>query len=178
MNKYKFSVWDIVNPNSEMTEFTKLQYLDHIINLSICNLNAHSHKFWSSLAKQDVAFKEISPNGIQSTKFDIKSEIAKYKKQREKIDYISRMKNYNMHDIKTDLPDNYSRNTISEIFETQLEKINKCNIIPYSPFDLNKMCFQDPKQLVPIIEIVKNTPELDKNSRNKIIKFKKKKSRK
>ena len=115
MNKYKFPVRDIVNPNRDKTEFTKLQSLEHILNLSICNLNAQSHKVWSSLAKR--AFKEISPNGIPSTKFDIKSEIAKYKKQCEKIDYISRMKNYNMHDIKTDLPDNYSRNTISEILK-------------------------------------------------------------
>ena len=35
------------------------------------------------------------------------------------------------------------------------------------------MYFQDPKQMIPILEIVKNTPELDKKSRNKIIKFKK-----
>ena len=82
---------DIINLKNDKTVFSKLQSLENILNFSVCKLNEGNHKFWSSLAKRDVKYKEISPNGVQSTKFDLKMEIAKFKKARDKIYHASKI---------------------------------------------------------------------------------------
>ena len=92
LDKYRFPTNDFKDPNSDETYFSKIQTLGNILNLSVCRLNTENYKFWSKLAKRHVNYKEISKIGIQSTKFDIKMEIARYKKEQEKKDYIGKLK--------------------------------------------------------------------------------------
>ena len=73
-NKYKFPMRDSVDPNSWTTKFTKEQCIENILNLSACRLDAETYDFWNLVAKRDVAFEELSTNGIQATKYDLKHQ--------------------------------------------------------------------------------------------------------
>ena len=101
LNKYKFPVRDVIDPKSCSKPFTKEQCIEHIVNLSACRLDTDTYNFWNLVANRDVAYPELSKNGIQATKYDLKQQLALFKKSREKIEYISRLKNSNGKDTKT-----------------------------------------------------------------------------
>jgi hypothetical protein len=91
LDKYKFPKNDLENPDTNNTQYSNIQSLENILNISACRLNADNFGFWSSLAKRRVDFKEISKIGIQTTKFDIRREISKYKKEQEKQNYVEKL---------------------------------------------------------------------------------------
>ena len=71
--------------------------------MSACKLDKDTYEFWNEIAGRDVAYPELSKNGIQSTKYDIKNQLAIFKKGREKIEYVSKFKNAIGKDIKTEV---------------------------------------------------------------------------
>ena len=135
-------------------------------------MDAENYDFWNLVAKRDVAFEELSKNGIQATKYDLKQQLAQFKKSCEKIDYISRIKDSNAKDIKTELlenchsptqPSNITVPLMTESFETNLNKIDECDVLSYNQFDLNKLYYQNPGKVIPILKTVINAPTTDKN---------------
>ena len=60
LDKYNFPRNDLIHPDTDKTEFSKIQSLGNILNISVCRLNAENYEFWSKLAKRHVDFKEIS----------------------------------------------------------------------------------------------------------------------
>ena len=66
--RYRFPHTDVIDPSYDCTQFTKMQILENILNLSVCKLNSTNYQFWSDLAQGDVHYKEISPLGLESTK--------------------------------------------------------------------------------------------------------------
>ena len=49
--------------------------------------------FYSNLLQPDVTFPEISPQGVQATKFDLKAMSSRFKKQKDKDKYIDQLRN-------------------------------------------------------------------------------------
>ena len=103
--------------------------------------------------------------------------MAIFKKSREKIEYILRLKNSNGKDIKTEVevncqsltqPNSIDKPLISESYITGFEKIDGCRVPSYSHLELNTMYYQDPAKIIPIIQMIINWPNSDKKSVNKI----------
>ena len=61
LNKYKFPVRDVIDPNSWSKTFTKEQCIENIVNLSACRLETDTYNFWNLVANfqscQKMAFK-------------------------------------------------------------------------------------------------------------------------
>ena len=49
--------------------------------------------FYSNLLQRDVNFPEISPQGVQATKFVLKAMSSRFKKQKDKDKYIDQLRN-------------------------------------------------------------------------------------
>ena len=72
-------------------------------------------------------------------------------------------------------PTQPSNNTVplmTESFQTNLNKIDECDVPSYNQFDLNKLYYQNPGKVIPILETIINAPNTDKKSINKLLKFK------
>ena len=61
---------------------------------------------------------------------------------------------------------------MTESFKTGFEKIDGCGVPSYSQLELNTLYYQDPAKIIPIIEMIINSPNTNKKSVNKIKKFK------
>ena len=67
---------DVIDPKSWSKPFTKEQCIEHIVNLSACRLDADTYNFWNLVPNRDVSYPELSKNGIQATKYDLKQQLA------------------------------------------------------------------------------------------------------
>ena len=93
-DKFRFQHVDTINPNSCTQKFTEVQCVQHIINISACKLDQDHYNFWNEVALRDVKFPEISKCGIQATKFDLREQLAIYKKQKNKDRLCSPFKRF------------------------------------------------------------------------------------
>ena len=50
--QYRFPSEDIIDPQSDKTEYSQIRILENILNLSICKLNPGNYMFWSNLAQR------------------------------------------------------------------------------------------------------------------------------
>ena len=71
--------------------------------------------------------------------------------------------NQNYSDIKATMTNDDSENLLSESFRTNLDKMDNFKIVRYNDLDLNRMYFQNPKELVAILEIIKIFQILEKH---------------
>ena len=83
---------------------------------------------------KDVRFKEISKIGIQCTKYDIRHEIARFKKSKDKSDYVKKLKIQNKSDISSHLSD-ISYEQYTDDFKCRLNNIDNCRVGNYSERD-------------------------------------------
>ena len=63
-----------------------------LIELSLDRLNPEEVDFWSTLCKRILRYKELNNLGFSCTNYDIKWEIANYKKLSDKTDYARKQK--------------------------------------------------------------------------------------
>ena len=73
-----------------------------------------------------------------------------------------------LDDNEAVMPGNISVPLMTESFKTNLNKIDECNVTPFNQFDLNKLYYQNPGKVIPILETIINAPNIDKKSKNKI----------
>ena len=52
-DKFKFPQVDSIDPNSWTQQFTEIECLQHIINISACKLDPDHLKFWNEVALRD-----------------------------------------------------------------------------------------------------------------------------
>ena len=45
--KHRFPQTDVIDPSYDSTQYTKMQVLENILNVSVCNLNSTNYQFWS-----------------------------------------------------------------------------------------------------------------------------------
>ena len=76
--KHRFPHTDVSDPSSDSRQYSKMQILENILNISVCNLNSTNYQVWSELAQRDVHYKEITALGLRSTKYDIKMKICRF----------------------------------------------------------------------------------------------------
>ena len=60
---------------------------------------------------------------------------------------------------------------MTESFKTGFEKIDGCGVPSYSHLELNTLYYQEPFKIIPIIEIIINSPNTNKKQGNKIKKI-------
>ena len=88
MEKYRFPRFDRAEAESATVEIKPIKSLEFILNLACNRLTPELRDFYSNLLQRDVTYPEISAQGVKSTKFDLKTMSARYKKQKEKDNYI------------------------------------------------------------------------------------------
>ena len=128
---YRFPHTDVSDPSSDSRQYSEMQILENILNISVCNLNSTNYQFWSELAQRDVHYKEITALGLQSTKYDIKMEICRFKKNAEKMDYVARLKVKKESDISTNISDISTGQNIDE-FTYGVSNIDRCRVFTFS----------------------------------------------
>ena len=121
--KYRFLNIDVVDPKSDNTQYSQMKILENVLNISVCNLNPTNYRFWSELAQRDVKYKEITKLGLQSTKYDIKQEISRFQKTKDKMDYVAGLKNQKGSDISTNISD-ISSEQITDEFKCRVNNID------------------------------------------------------
>ena len=62
--KYRFPNMDVIDPESDCTQYSKMQSLENILNISVCSLNPTNHRFWSNLAQRDYKAQNMTLNKI------------------------------------------------------------------------------------------------------------------
>ena len=60
---------------------------------------------------------------------------------------------------------------ISESYKTGFEKFDGCNVPTHNQLELNTMYYQDPAKIIPIKQMIINSPNSDKKYVNKIKKY-------
>ena len=71
---------------------SRQEILTDLIELSLDRLNPEEVDFWSTLCKRILRYKELNNLGFSCTNYDIKCEIANYKKLSDKTDYARKQK--------------------------------------------------------------------------------------
>ena len=154
LTKYRFPNVDVIDQKSDSTQYSQMEILENVLNISVCNLNSTNYRFWSELAQRDVKYKEITKLGLKSTKFDIKQEISRFKKNKEKMDYVARLKDKKGSDISTNISDISTGQNIDE-FTYGVSNIDHCRVGDYTEKELNEKYFKDPSNLVSVLNIIK-----------------------
>ena len=90
-DKFKFPSRD--NPLSKAgeIEIPKLESLEYIVNLLVGKLDLDLKKEWDEIAERDTSVPELSSNGLQLTKYDIRQLCANFRKAREKEMYVHKI---------------------------------------------------------------------------------------
>ena len=122
-----------------------------MLQLTMDQLNYREYDLWSKMCNRDVKFKEVSDNGYFCTNADLKKEIAKFKKNNEKNEYI-----------KTKINDKLVPN-VEYITENcvGVSKLDLFKIKMYSYKDLLNIYLKDKKSLETIVKLCLNSETFD-----------------
>ena len=173
---------DTISQNSCTQKFTEVQCVQHIINISACKLDQDHYNFWNEVALRDVKFPELSKCGIQATKFDLREQLAIYKKNKAKIDYVHHLKD--LSSSKRGLSQQSKVGEENSNLEVKVgsteflqsddrQNIDKCRILQFTLTEITKLFYSQPDKLIPILSTIVNSPYLNKKSKKKMIRFKK-----
>jgi hypothetical protein len=180
-DKFRFPSKDTIDPNSWTQQFTELECLQHIINTSACKLDSDHLEFWNKVALRDCQYPELSSCGIQATKFDIREQLSIYKKNKAKIDYVHHLKDLGLSKrAKSQQPkEEEISNLAVKVGSTEFlqsnekQNIDRCNVLQFTLSEITQIFYSKPKRLLPIMKTILNSPNLNKKSRKKMLKFEK-----
>ena len=169
-DKFKFPQVDSIDPNSWTQQFTEIECLQHIINISACKLDPDHLKFWNEVALRDCQYPELSSCGIQATKFDIREQLAIYKKNKAKVDYVHHLKDLGLskRDLSQQPKEEESSNLAVKVGLTEFlqsnnkQNIDKCNVLQFTQTDITQLFYSKPERLLPILSTILNSPNLKK----------------
>ena len=151
--KFIFPKTDVKIPNYCERNFSRIECLSHMMNLSIGKLDMRTYDFWSNLCKRDIRIKEYDKAGIPATKYDIRKQMALFKKEREKEDYVKKL-------IKANKEPSIQLDSCATV----------CNP-KYSRCELLSTFYSNNKQFLSILEnLFVNCKR--KKCKNKLLKFK------
>ena len=88
MSKYNFPREDRGPTPAGLIEIPPAESLKYLINLVCHRVTPAVKDIYDNMCMRDVSYTEISKNGIQSTKYDLRLESQRYKRSREKANYV------------------------------------------------------------------------------------------
>ena len=88
LSKYNFPKEDKGPTPAGLQEISPAESLKYLVNLFCHRVTPAVKDIYDNMCMRDVSFKEISKNGIQSTKYDLRLESQRYKRSQDKADYV------------------------------------------------------------------------------------------
>ena len=90
-DKFKFPSKDGPLTEAGKLEISKIESLEYIVNLLCGKLDLDLKQEWDEIAGRDTSIPEISSNGLQLTKYDIRQQCTNFRKNQEKEKYVNRI---------------------------------------------------------------------------------------
>ena len=93
LSKYNFPRHDLGPTLAGLVEILPAKSLQYLVNLACHRVTPAVKDIYDQMCMRDTSFLEISKNGIQSTKYDLRIESERYKRSRKKEDYVQDLQN-------------------------------------------------------------------------------------
>ena len=97
--KYQFPKVDLGPNEIGQIEIPKEKSLEYLLNLCSHRVTPELKLLYDEMCQRDTFFPEISANGIQATKFDLKVQTDRYKRAKKKAEYVAGLRGPNSIDF-------------------------------------------------------------------------------